>query len=340
MSQLTDKTETFTVGFEEKGYNEALFAKKVAGYLGTKHHELYLKEKDIFSLVRDLPEYYDEPFADSSSLPTYLVSKFSRENGVKVVLSGDGGDELFCGYNRYIWMHKLQNILLLSANAREKISPLLAKIPYLKLRRLSQILQYKTPLEMYLGIVDMWAPKELEKLIGETYSYEELPFYKTYEKVDGLPLIEKLQILDFHTYLPEDILTKVDRASMAVSLEARVPLLDHRIAEFAYGLPLDLRYKKGERKYLLKKVLYKYLPEKFFRRPKKGFGIPLDEWLRGGLRPYLEEYLNADRIKNEGLFDFKFSEEIIKKHLSGKFNYQYPIWALLQFQIWKEKYLS
>ena len=127
---------------------------------------------------------------------------------------------------------------------------------------------------------------------------------------------------------------------MAVSLEARVPLLDHRIAEFAYGLPLNLRYRHGIRKYLLKKVLYKYLPAKFFRRPKQGFGIPLDQWLRGGVKPYIDEYLNAGRIKKEGLFNSKFTEELIKKHLSGKYNYQYPIWTLLQFQLWKEKYLT
>ncbi len=340
MNQLTDKVETFTIGFDRKKYNEAPFAKKIAAYLGTKHHELYVKEKDVFSLVASLPEYYDEPFADSSSLPTYLVSKLAREKGVKVVLSGDGGDELFCGYNRYIWMNKIRNFLLLSSSIRENTAPLLEKIPYLKLRRLSQILQYKDPLEMYLGIICMWNERELKKLIGKNYSYEQLPFSQIYKKLDNSPLLKRLQILDFHTYLPEDILTKVDRASMAVSLEARVPLLDHRIAEFAYDLPLDLRYRHGIRKYLLKKVLYKYLPAKFFRRPKQGFGIPLDEWLRGGVKPYIDKYLNAKTIKKEGLFNSEFVGALIKKHLSGKYNYQYPIWTLLQFQLWKEKYLN
>ena len=340
MAQLTDKVETFTIGFEEKKYNEAPYAKKVADYLGTKHHELYVKEKDVFPLIGELPKYYDEPFADSSSLPTYLVSKLAKEKGIKVVLSGDGGDELFCGYNRYIWMDRASKLLLLPQIIREKIAPSLGKIPYLKLRRISRILQYKDPLQMYLNVVDMWSEKELEKLLGENYSYEELTFSEVYKKVNALPLLEKLQLVDFHTYLPEDILTKVDRASMAVSLEARVPLLDHRIAEFAYSLPLDLRYRRGIRKYLLKKVLYKYLPEKFFRRPKQGFGIPLDEWLRGGVKPYIDEYLNTNRIKKEGIFNSEFVEEIVKKHLSGKYNYQYPIWTLLQFQLWKEKYLT
>lgn len=340
MSKLTDKVKTFTIGFDKKKYNEAPYAKKVADYLGTKQHELYVKEEDIFSLIGELPKYYDEPFADSSSLPTYLVSKLAREKGVKVVLSGDGGDELFCGYNRYIWMNRMQNFLLLPLGIREKVAPVLGRFPYLKLRRISQILQYKDPLQMYLGIVDMWSPEELEKLLGGNYSYKELPFSQVYKRVNDLPLIERLQILDFHTYLPEDILTKVDRASMAVSLEVRVPLLDHRIAEFAYSLPLDLRYRRGIRKYLLKKVLYKYLPAKFFRRPKQGFGIPLDEWLRGGVKPYIDEYLNAGRIKKEGLFNSEFVEELIKKHLSGKYNYQYPIWTLLQFQLWKEKYFN
>ncbi|MBU0533653.1 MAG: asparagine synthase (glutamine-hydrolyzing) [Candidatus Omnitrophica bacterium] len=340
MAQLTDKVETFTIGFEEKKYNEAPYAKEIANYLGTKHHELYFKEKDIFSLIRDLPQYYDEPFGDSSSLPTYLVSRLAKEKGVKVVLSGDGGDELFCGYNRYIWMNRMQNILLLPAIIREKVAPLLGNIPYLKLRRISQILQYKDLLQMYLSVVDMWSEKELEKLLGENYSYEELPFSKVYKKVNASHLLEKLQLVDFHTYLPEDILTKVDRASMAVSLETRVPLLDHRIAEFAYSLPLDLRYRQGIRKYLLKKVLYKELPAKFFRRPKQGFGIPLDQWLRGGVKPYIDEYLNTGRIKKEELFNPEFVKELIKKHLSGKYNYQYPIWTLLQFQLWKEKYLT
>ena len=349
MSKLTCKTETFTIGFEEKGYNEAPFAKETAKYLGTKHHELYFKEKEMFALIPKVAAYYDEPFADSSSLPTYLVSRFAKDKGVKVVLSGDGGDELFCGYNRYIWMDRMRNFFLLPSIIREKVAPLLGKIPCLKLRRISQILQYKDPLEMYLSIVDMWSPKELERLIGQTYSCspvhwlrseDELPFFKVYKRARNLRLIEKLQILDFHTYLPEDILTKVDRASMAVSLEARVPLLDHRVAEFAYSLPLDLCYRRGIRKYLLKKLLYKYVPESLLKRPKKGFGIPLDEWLRGGAKPYIDEYLNISKLKKEGMFDYVFVDELVKKHLSGKYNYQYPIWTLLQFQLWKDRYLA
>ncbi len=339
MTQLTDKVETFTIGFDEKRYNEAPYAKRVATYLGTKHHELYFKEEEIFPLIRELSKYYDEPFADSSSLPTYLVSRLARENGVKVVLSGDGGDELFCGYNRYVWMNRTYNLLFLPTMIRKGFSPLVGKLPYLKLRRISQILQYKEPLQMYLSIIDMWSEKELEKLLGGNYSYEELQFFKVYEKIQHLPLLEKLPLLDFHTYLPEDILTKVDRASMAVSLEVRVPLLDYRVIEFVYSLPLDLRYRRGIRKYLLKKLLYKYLPAKLFRRPKQGFGIPLDEWLRGGVKPYLEEYLNTERIKREGMFNHQFVEELVKKHLSGRYNYQYPLWTLLQFQLWKEKYL-
>lgn len=340
MAQLTNKVDTFTIGFKERKYNEAIHAKKVAKHLGTKHHELYLKEEDMISLVSKLPQYYDEPFADSSSLPTYLVSKLARNNGIKTVLSGDGGDELFCGYNRYVWMNRMQNIFFMPQIMRKNFAPLLGRLPYLKLRRISQILQYKNPLQMYLGIICMWNEKELNELLGENYSYCELPFYKIYQKLSSLPMFEKLPLLDFHTYLPEDILTKVDRASMAVSLETRVPLLDHRIVDFVYSLPLNLRYRKGMRKYLLKKLLYKHLPEKFFRRPKQGFGIPLDEWLRGGVRPYLQEYLNTERIRKESLFNHKFVEEIVNKHLSGKYNYQYPIWTLLQFQLWKEKYLG
>ncbi len=340
MTQLADKVETFTIGFDEKRYNEAPFAKKVAIYLGTKHHELYVKEEDIFPHIRELPKYYDEPFGDSSSLPTYLVSRLAKESGVKVVLSGDGGDELFCGYNRYVCMDRTSRLLFLPKIIREGFSPLLGRIPHLKLRRISQILQYKEPLQMYLSIIDMWSEKELENLMGENYSYEELPFSQVYKRINHLPLLEKLPLLDFYTYLPEDILTKVDRASMAMSLEVRIPLLDYRIAEFVYSLPLNLRYRRGIRKYLLKKVLYKHLPAKIFRRPKQGFGIPLDEWLRGGVKPYLDEYLNTTRIKRESMFNPQFVEEIVKKHLSGKYNYQYPLWTLLQFQLWKEKYLS
>jgi asparagine synthase (glutamine-hydrolysing) len=339
MTQLADKVETFTIGFEEKKYNEAPYAKKVATYLGTKHHEFYFKESEIFPLIRELPKYYDEPFADSSSLPTYLVSRLAKENGVKVVLSGDGGDELFCGYNRYVWMERISKVFFLLLIVRKGFAPFLGKLPYLKLRRISQILQYNEPLQMYLNIIDMWSEKELKKLLRENYSYEELPFSYIYQRIKALPLLEKLPLLDFHTYLPEDILTKVDRASMAVSLEARIPLLDYRIAEFVYSLPLNLRYRHGIRKYLLKKVLYKELPSQFFRRPKQGFGIPLDEWLRGGVKPYLDEYLNTERIEKEGLFNAEFVEELVKKHLSGKYNYQYSLWTLLQFQLWKEKYL-
>ena len=154
------------------------------------------------------------------------------------------------------------------------------------------------------------------------------------------PLLETLPLVDFHTYLPEDILTKVDRASMAVSLEARVPLLDHRIAEFAYALPLEMRCRGRVRKYLLRKLLYKYLPVELFNRPKQGFGIPLEEWLRSGIRPYLEEYLNPERIKQDGIFNPALVSSLMKRHLSGRYNYQYLLWALLQFQMWKERYLS
>jgi asparagine synthase (glutamine-hydrolysing) len=339
MAQLMDKVETFTIGFEKKKYNEAPFANKVATYLGTNHHELYFKEEEIFPLIRELPKYYDEPFGDSSSLPTYLVSRLAQKKGVKVVLSGDGGDELFCGYNRYVWMGRLDKFSFLHKILRKETLSFLEEFPYLKLRRISQVLQYKEPLQMYLSIISMWVEKELKKLLREGYSYEELPFFEVYKRIKHLPTLEKLSLLDFHTYLPEDILTKVDRASMAVSLEARVPLLDHRIAEFVYSLPFNLRYRRGIRKYLLKKLLYKYLPAKFFRRPKKGFGIPLDEWLRGGVKPYIEEYLNTERIRKEMMFNHKFVEELIKRHLSGKYNYQYLLWTLLQFQLWKEKYL-
>ncbi len=340
MSQLTNKVETFTIGFEEKKYNEAVYAKKVASYLGAKHHELYFKGKDIYSLIPEMCKYYDEPFGDSSSLPTYLVSKLARENGIKVVLSGDGGDELFCGYNRYIWINMFENFLFLPEILREGFLPLLEKLPNLKLRRFSQVLQSKNPLKIYLSIINMWSEKELSKLVDVNYPDKELPFFKVYKKIDSLPPLERFPLLDFHTYLPEDILTKVDRASMAASLETRVPLLDHRIVEFAYSLPLNLRYKRGIRKYLLKKLLYKYLPTKFFKRPKKGFGIPLDECIRGGAKPYIKDYLNPAKIKKEEMFNHKFVGEIVNKHLSGKYNYQYPIWTLLQFQLWKERYFN
>jgi asparagine synthase (glutamine-hydrolysing) len=353
---------TFSIGFKEKGYNEANWAAKVAKHLGTDHTELYVKPKEAVEVIPMLPGMYDEPFADSSAIPSFLVSKLTRLH-VTVALSGDGGDEQFSGYVRY-WSTKsaVKGLRYIPLPVRRLISDLLKSIPlnwiescYLPFRnflpqpfrvanfqdkwqKLTGMISQTLISELYRSAICYWSKEELLSLIGK--QVPESQYEDTFKETEGWQIISRLMRVDQKTYLPDAMLTKVDRASMAASLEVRVPLLDHRIVEYSSSLPENLKYRNGTGKYILKRLLVKYVPRKLFERPKMGFGVPIGHWLRKELKDLLLDYLSSERLKKEGLFDHVIVENKIKKHLSGRVNWQYQLWALLMWEMWREQWLK
>ena len=358
----TTPIHTFTMGFREQAYNEAPWASKVAKHLGTDHTELYVTPKEALDVIPHLPEIYDEPFADSSAIPTYLVCRLTRSR-VKVALSGDGGDEQFSGYVRY-WSTKAMatGFQALPRPIKKALSLILKGIPskwvercYFPLReffpqrfqvanfpdkwqKLISLMDNTEIEELYRMTICLWSEEDLIRLTRQTLSkgiYEEI-----FKQTEDWPLLSRMMRVDQRTYLPDAMMTKADRASMAVNLEVRVPLLDNRIVEYTSSLPEDLKFRNGTGKYLLKKLLTKYVPTKLFERPKMGFGVPIDSWFRSDLKPLLLDYLSPERIKKEGLFDHKFVENKTKEHLSGDFNHQYRLWSLLMWEMWRERWLD
>ncbi len=353
---------TFSIGFEEQGYNEAPWAAKIAKHLKTKHTELYVSVKDALDVIPHLPDFYDEPFADSSAIPTYLVSHLTRQN-VTVALSGDGGDEQFAGYVRY-WSTKamatgftrfpetFRKVLSLALDsvpsswAEKCYRPLQRFLPqslrvanfHDKWQKLIKLLSRTEVSELYRMTICLWSADEIAGLL--TLPLPESRYEESFRQTVDWPLLARLMRVDQQTYLPDAMLTKVDRASMAASLEVRVPLLDHRVVEFTAGLPENLKFRHGTGKYLLRKLLAKYVPPDLFERPKMGFGIPVDQWFRSELKPLLMDYLSTDRLQKEGLFNTKNVEQKINEHLSGRTNHQYRLWSLLMWEMWRERWLD
>jgi asparagine synthase (glutamine-hydrolysing) len=352
-AQSAKPVKTFTIGFHEEDYNEAIHAAAVAGHLGTDHTELYVTPAEAMAVIPRLSAMYDEPFADSSQIPTYLVSQLARRH-VTVTLSGDGGDELFAGYNRYFWGRRLwkrvswlpqsvrrgmaRGIQSVSPEALDatskKLSSLVPVMPSIgdKLHKLAEILAMKDPEMMYRGLVSTWKDP-VRVVIGAQEPPTTLTERHRWADVNNFTL--QMMALDLVTYLPDDILTKVDRASMAVSLEARVPLIDHRVVEFAWRIPLSMKIRKeGEGKWLLRQVLYRYVPKHLIERPKMGFGVPIGYWLRGPLRDWAEDLLDESRLQREGYFHPEPIRKKWREHLSGHRNWQYLLWNVLMFQAW------
>lgn len=355
-AQSNQPIKTFSIGFEEKGYNEAQHAKQVAEHLKTDHTELYVTASQALDLVPSLPGMYDEPFADSSQIPTHLVSQLARQH-VTVSLSGDGGDELFTGYNRYtlgpkLWQkfHQIptavryaleKGINIFSPTTWNRLGTSIPMAPNLlgdklyKLRPL--LLALGSSQSFYRELVSQWDSTEM-LMPG---IQEAATVLNQDEGSTGLPtFVDRMQYWDLMTYLPDDILTKVDRASMAVSLEARVPLLDHRVAEFAWGLPQHMKIRDGKSKWLLRQVLDRYVPSSLIDRPKMGFGIPIESWLRGPLRDWAEELLDESRLKQEGYFNPAPIRDKWQQHLKGHQNWQRPLWVILMFQAWRQEWLQ
>jgi len=357
-AQSDRPVRTFSIGFHEEGYNEASDARAVAQHLGTEHTELYVTSAEAIDLVTRLPEVYDEPFADSSQIPTLLVSQLARKH-VTVSLSGDGGDEVFGGYNRYTWGGRVWKKLdgtprslrrLAAAGmtafgpeswdaAFRRVRPALPmswrqRMPGYKVHKLASLLPSEGPMEMYAGMASHWA--EPERVVGGAAALA--PLHMIEDQWLELPEFERQAIyLDTITYLPNDILVKLDRATMAFGLEGRIPFLDPQVVEFAWRLPLAMKVRPNEGKWLLRQVLYRYVPRTMVERPKMGFGIPLDSWLRGPMREWAEALLEPRRLRDEGFFDPAAVQKKWTDHLGGRGAWQFHLWDILMFQLWWER---
>lgn len=354
-AQSSRAVKTFSIGFHEEAFNEAEHAKAVARHLGTEHTELYVTPQQAMDVIPRLPALYDEPFADSSQIPTHLVSQLARRH-VTVSLSGDAGDELFCGYTRYTGTERLWRRLsavpmplrytaaqlvravppgaLNAVGKRIGSGPRWARLGD-RLHKGAEVIGCGTLEELYRGMVSNWHEPE-SVVIGGHEPATSLTGLRP--DLPGLSGIERLMALDLLTYLPDDILTKVDRAAMGVSLETRVPLLDHRVVEFAWSLPLQykLRPEGGGHttKWALRQVLYRHVPQALIERPKMGFGVPIDSWLRGPLRDWAEDLLSEARLKRDGYFNPALIRQKWAQHLSGERNWQHALWCVLMFQAW------
>lgn len=336
--------KTFSIGFKSQQYNEAVYAKKVAEYLGTEHTELYITESDMLSLINGLVDYYDEPFADSSQIPSMLVAKLAKEK-VTVALSGDGGDEFFCGYNNYKMLLDIKKLDKLGRITYGICSfPMLSQLNLMdKLPARVQIIANNHDKNLRVQPFGYMQSKMAKAILKE----KQLSFYfeeeADYEENNWQ--IRRM-LLDMETYLPGDILTKIDRASMKYSLETRCPILDKDIMEYSFSLPHIYKYDKGNKKRILKELAYDYIPKELLERPKVGFSVPLDQWLRKTLKEELLDYSSRDYLKKQGIFKEKETKEMIEKYLnigdkgsgSGA-NYSRMIWAFFVFQKWYERYM-
>ena len=350
-SQSSLPVETFSIGFDEEGYNEAIYAKQIAQYLGTKHTELYVSALDAMSVIPKLSSLYDEPFSDSSQIPTYLVSAMTKSS-VTVSLSGDAGDELFGGYNRYLWTRKIwDKVKFMPPSVRrfiawgmKSVSPIVwnkilrqivsMPLPGDKIHKLANLLPAQSAEDFYFYLISHWHDVD-NIVIGSEYSAD--PVVNNSAKLDLGSIEQNMMYLDSMSYLPDDILTKVDRAAMGVSLETRIPFLNHHVVEFAYQLPLSMKIQNGESKWILKQVLDKYIPREMMERPKMGFGVPIDTWLRGPLRDWAESLLDESRLKQEGFFHAEPIRKKWNEHLSGSHNWQHHLWDVLMFQAWLDE---
>ena len=347
------KINTFTIGFDDEKYNEAKHAKSIAEYLGTNHTEYYMKNNDMLDLVEKLPFYYDEPFGDSSALPTMIVSKLAKQS-VTVALSADGGDEAFCGYSKYFFLNKFKNIFsnkfkrkalktglnLFSADNVEFINNKLPKNlkqtnikdKYIKFQR---SINSNNLEEMFKNASSYVEKKEIEKFLKIKRDKE---LFKKWNRIGNIEFLNQMMAVDYKLFMNDDVLTKVDRATMTVSLEGREPLLDHRIIEYMARVPLEQKYKNKQGKYLLRKILYNYLPKELIDKPKSGFQIPLNEWLRGDLKPLVLKYLDEKKL-DKNIFDIEEISNIKNKFFEGD-DIGTTIWFILMYQMWKEKWLD
>jgi asparagine synthase (glutamine-hydrolysing) len=348
-TQRTQKINTFTIGFKEKGFDEAVYAKQVAKHLGTNHTEYYCTQKDALQIIPTLAEIYDEPFGDSSAIPTILVSKLAKHD-VTVSLSADAGDEIFAGYGKYDTSFKYYNTFnklpsfsqTLLKNSMDLINP--KYIPFTdkiynfetRYEKIKHLLKSNSTSMAMKYTTHLFTISEVEKIIKQPI----LELISDFDMdTNNLSDLDKMLLVDYKTYLPDDILTKVDRATMSVSLEGREPFLDYRIVEFAAQLPDNLKYRDGDKKWILKQVVHRYLPKEMMDRPKMGFGVPLMEWFRDELKDMFYYYLDEKRLKQENIFNVEEIINLRDDFLIGKNDNVRKLWNILMFEMWYEKWM-
>ncbi len=348
----SSKLKTFTIAVPDMGLNEAPYAKEVSNFLGTEHYELECNTKEAIDLIKDIPFYYDEPFGDQSAIPTMLVSKMAREH-VTVSLSADGGDEIFAGYNRYDYMMRYSNKL----NSMPKATRLMLKsvmnkvpsryIPYFnkkynfhnRYEKLKGLLADPSPKNIMLNLSQQFDQMHMDKLIKQKVEPLKTNYLSDELDLEHYSDLSYIMAIDYQTYMLDDILQKVDRATMAFSLEGREPFLDHRIIEFAAQLPNEYKYHKGVKKHILKEVVHSFVPKELMDRPKRGFAIPIEDWLLNELKPITLKYLAVDRISKQDIFEVTEIESLKKQFYSGRKELALKIWYLLMFQMWYEKWM-
>ena len=348
----TDQIKTFTIGFEDQSLNEAPYAKEVAQILGTDHTEYYCTMKEALEIVPGLPYYYDEPFADSSAIPTTLVSKIAREK-VTVALSADAGDEVFAGYNRYDYIMKFgKKVKQIPGFARKAIASAMDKIDaeripvfnrkYLfhsRYEKIKQFLRQSDDYNINQLLSRQFIPDDLQTLLQSDFHSPVTAFDSRGLKEDFYSTLHYVMAIDYQTYLVDDILQKVDRATMTHSLEGREPFLDHRVVEWAAQLPLEYKYHNGEKKYILRKIVHQYVPEHLMNRPKKGFAIPIVEWLTGDLKPLAMQLFEESFIQKQSIFNYQELNKVVNDFYHGKKERAEKIWYLFMFQMWYTEWI-
>lgn len=337
--KLTGDARSFSVGFRDPSYDEAPHARRIAAHLGTRHTEIYLDDTQFADFLDVAPTYYDEPFADSSLIPTYYLAKTTRQH-VTVALSGDGGDELFCGYPKYVNLARMVPVMRLPSSVKRLLGRGLDTIPSDTTRKLGHAIRSRSTDELARWLVSIWKPDEVDALLPRApKQWTDTQFARTWERFRHRDLPTRFMAADLRSYLCDDILQKVDRASMAVALEMRAPLLDYRIVELALRLPLSLKVRHGQQKYLLRKLLERYAPRSLWSRPKQGFEMPVEAWYRGPRKKPLELALDNLARQFPGMLSAPTMSRYLDRHLSGSYDYAQKLFALDMLNTWASRYL-
>ena len=350
--ESSERLKTFTIGTTDEKLNEAKFAKEIAQHLGTDHTEYYCTHKEALDIIPELPYYYDEPFADSSAIPTILVSRMARKK-VTVALSADAGDEIFAGYNRYDYISRYGNKLRaipkplrkMAAATMEKVSS--ENIPFLRERqnfhsrydKLKNLLNDPSPFELLKNLSQVFSKKDIDRLFSKTVTELDTAHSSSELKPPYYDALSYMMAVDYQTYMVDDILQKVDRATMSVSLEGREPFLDQNVIEWAAQLPSGYKYHQGQKKYILKQIVHKYIPQQMLDRPKMGFAIPVEQWLTNELKGLVAENLNDENLKAHGLFNIDEIKKITSDFFNGRKEKYLKVWYLLMFQMWYKKWM-